>query len=470
MNSSFDLGPFPFHEETSSSKKPKEPEKFSWRLDPEESFSDWTIVLDVLTHPEDEDDDDDENKREADETTPIQTEFHVHKSYLAAGTRRSLYFQQVFSVSSHHQNNNNALLLEESLDATSRIPLEESAARAIPTFLDFMYSENDPLEVTTESAVALRWIASYFGVEPMFVQVNDFIHKDLAANNSSSSAHHHHRGTGGNCFLTYLQEAAIYCDEKVAQAACKVCAKKFGKLKVEDMVRLSPLQFSSIVEQAKISSPSDLMSNRVATYCDARRDDIAPEMLLKWTDPNYMNVINSKAAVSLLRHAEQAMMMGGGGGVASVARSTSSDDAATTEAHVDTTTSSTNHNNNPNAALMERCIEAASSNWQVALVENLRNPKEAQRSGFAALSVETRCRVLERALTNADDQLNDTKKRLETSQARISSLHAHVRFENVVVMATNGGMNAREEGAREGWSSITDESYDSDDSGLMTSA
>jgi len=43
---------------------------------------------------------------------------------------------------------------------------------AFPIMLDFMYSQDDELKATTETAAALRWMSNYFEIEALFHAVN----------------------------------------------------------------------------------------------------------------------------------------------------------------------------------------------------------------------------------------------------------------------------------------------------------
>ena len=81
----------------------------SWRGDPLQTFSDWTII--VATS-------------EFDSKT-----YHVHKSILSVGPRSSRYFSKLFLEGSQRHNK---------AQSSTRIELDEQDADAFPLFLDFM--------------------------------------------------------------------------------------------------------------------------------------------------------------------------------------------------------------------------------------------------------------------------------------------------------------------------------------------
>jgi hypothetical protein len=109
----------------------------TWRLEPEESFSDWkievTTVKDALLKiPQDVEPaakrprNDYQNELEA-ATVEV---YHVHKHMLGAGPRSSLYFARMFRSQ-----------MSETNTSTSKIELDDAAAKAFPLMLDYMYSQ-----------------------------------------------------------------------------------------------------------------------------------------------------------------------------------------------------------------------------------------------------------------------------------------------------------------------------------------
>ena len=94
---SFDFGEFSVPTEDG------EPQRLSWRDDPERSLSDWTIIV----------------------TCGARTQtFNVHKVMLAAGVQLSEYFKSVFTGGGRD--------LREGISKTTTLELEETAADAFP--------------------------------------------------------------------------------------------------------------------------------------------------------------------------------------------------------------------------------------------------------------------------------------------------------------------------------------------------
>jgi len=142
-----------------------------WRQDPEDSFSDWRIILessedanwnhcttetntavienqsdvsDVLSTRELADNGQKSNTASnnkyhhdgitvlSEETTPITTTFHVHRGILASV---STYFRSLFKVDLRYQTC-------EHESQTSTIKLKPEAVKSFPAFLDYVYNRN----------------------------------------------------------------------------------------------------------------------------------------------------------------------------------------------------------------------------------------------------------------------------------------------------------------------------------------
>jgi hypothetical protein len=160
--------------------------ELSWRGDPTSTLSDWTIVLCT-----------------SDESSYT---YHVHKAVLAVGPRSCRYFTTLFSAP--------ASLLEKQ-DCTSRITLDHRDTNAFPVMLDFVYA--GALDVTADSAVALKSLARYFRCGELAKRVNEFLRKDLTL----MTAH------------KYLRSASERNDEQLEESAKKLLLLKSKLLKHE---------------------------------------------------------------------------------------------------------------------------------------------------------------------------------------------------------------------------------------------
>lgn len=133
-----------------------------WRDDPIESFSDWKIEM--ICGSSDDDDDDD--------GSTIET-YHVHRTFLAHGSRRSEYFVRLFRSDERYKENQSN---------TSRIELDSSfAAQAFPDLLDFVYGSD--LNITAETATALHHLGEYFEIRELQHKSIEFCEQNMSLDN-----------------------------------------------------------------------------------------------------------------------------------------------------------------------------------------------------------------------------------------------------------------------------------------------
>ena len=178
-------------------------QKISWRHDPEESFSDWTIV--VTSEPREGNE-----GIETDGTpTPTSETYHVHRLVVGAGPRKSNYFLRLFKTKG----------LKEAQASTSHITLERSAANAFPLMLDFMYDiSSGDVEASTETAVALKHLANYFDVPSLLDNINKFIQDDLTLDNMH----------------IYARDGNLFHDDETIQDTMKRAAPEWRNLFASD--------------------------------------------------------------------------------------------------------------------------------------------------------------------------------------------------------------------------------------------
>lgn len=126
-------------------RKDEELEELFWRLDPEESFSDFAVSITNLQ-------------------TGATATYHAHKAQLALGKRRSEYF---------------AACLRDGGNFAERrgevsISLEGEAAEAFPTFLDYLYAGRLG-DISTEEAIALLHLGGYFRVARLLQEMEQHV-------------------------------------------------------------------------------------------------------------------------------------------------------------------------------------------------------------------------------------------------------------------------------------------------------
>jgi hypothetical protein len=157
--------------------------KLSWRLNPIESYSDWTIEIRV---------------RNSNGGYGVEI-YNVHRPILAFGPRKSGFFANLFDCGV--------------TDHATLIDLSEKGAAFFPDFLDYLYY-SETFQIRTRNAVGLGFLAQCFMVPPLQKEVEDFIRQDLQFCNVG----------------TYMTEAIHFKDEGTSTRVVDKC--------VEEMMRL----------------------------------------------------------------------------------------------------------------------------------------------------------------------------------------------------------------------------------------
>jgi len=244
----------------------------SWRLPAEESHSDWTIEIVEANATGGEDDG----------TTRASRVYNVHKNVLSVGPKKSLYFERLF------QNKNFA----ESDSKTSRIELEKLAAKAFPTLLDYLYSQEHKLELTTDNASALSFLGQYFEMHRLRWEASRFCKNDMSL----------------ETVATYYQHAKIFLDEKISKLVAKKCCDELGLIAVDSqLVKLSDVAlWRDIIQLIRDGRPglfydSKYFSRLIAEFCSTHKDQVDSETFAHFTDAAHMLVVAKEAAVPLLQ-------------------------------------------------------------------------------------------------------------------------------------------------------------------------
>ena len=174
--------------------------RLSWRLEPEESFSDWKVVIKVSQISSS--DASSSRKRAFQELEDGKT-YNIHKCVLGLGERKSEYFAAIFKTK---------VDLLESRNNTSEIQLDPEAAEVFPIMLDFIYGLSDEsIQVNPEDAMPLYHLGNYFRVPKLLSALEAFLQKDSAN------------------FHLYMEAASTYNLEKPLELLVKVCAENFSE-------------------------------------------------------------------------------------------------------------------------------------------------------------------------------------------------------------------------------------------------
>eukprot|EP00978_Attheya_sp_CCMP212_P027066 scaffold90216_cov53-Attheya_sp.AAC.3 len=345
---------------------PEEDEPLSWRLDNSDSLSDWTIVIVRKSH----------------DSNTIT--YHVHKNILAIGPRKSEYFARLFKIDKG---------VSESTTSTSTITLEDSAVDAFPLMLDYMYSLIDYLEDdSTAQATALRYLSRYFCIRKLYEHVTEFIQEDLRLVTAT----------------TYLLEADIYRDEKIAMAACSLCAQHLKDIaRISSLTELSPRLFQSIVTADELKCDSAALSIIVVGHLEYYSDDVNTDLLNALTSSRFMPIVSSKVAESLLHF--YLACQGNNQGETSLL----------------------------DESLRERCTSSLAKSWK-QVATNLKETKEKvddeqteinERTDAASSNLDwskINTDILEASLCIAKDDVDSKDRKLKRKQNTIVSLNEEI--------------------------------------------
>ena len=244
----------------------------SWRLPAEESHSDWTIEIAEANASRGEDDG----------TIRFSHVYHVHKNVLSVGPKKSLYFERLF------QNKN----FSESDTKTSRIELNHKAVLAFPQMLDYLYSQEHKLELTTDDATALCFLGQYFEMHRLRWEASRFCKNDMSL----------------ETVATYYQHAKIFLDEKISKLVAKKCCDELGLIAIDSqLVKVSDVAlWRDIIQlirdgRSGLFYDSKYLSRLIAEFCSTHKEEVDSETFTHFTDATHMLVVAKEAAVPLLQ-------------------------------------------------------------------------------------------------------------------------------------------------------------------------
>ena len=173
---------------------------------------------------------------------------------MGLGPRSSQYFYRLF------QNDR----LKEAQTATSRIELEKSAASAFPLMLDFVYdmTASSAAVTTTETAVALRYLANYFDIPTLLERVNRFIERDLKKGNIDA----------------YAQEAKLYQDDEIIEKTMKRAAPLWRELLIPDAGNArKKCKYMEALPESKHGEMLELFMSKAGHYIRQIEEDLRKE-------------------------------------------------------------------------------------------------------------------------------------------------------------------------------------------------
>lgn len=242
-----------------SSRHGEEDEELTWRSDPAESMSDWTIT--VIN-----------NGRQTAE------HYHVHKNIVAVGKRRSDFFVGLFREHRQSCKRSNS----------TELCLPDSAAVMIPPLLDYIYCGDKALTLSSKTAPGLRYLSQFFGIRVLFERIMKFIQKDLSL----------------RTVVEYYKGCTDLGDQKVLGIAARHAARNIHLVDIShELIEVMDPEFFCKV----IASPGTEGSEKkvhlsllVAKYCQLHKDTLDESMFSRLTAKDHLPHIHHSAAMSLL--------------------------------------------------------------------------------------------------------------------------------------------------------------------------
>lgn len=224
----------------------------AWRRDPQESYSDWKIrVVEQNSSREEGEGEDDTSTTTTQRSSSLRsTLYHVHRVYLASGPRKSDYFKTLFSTQ--------AATMEQE-HQTTELLLPGTACDAFEPFLDFLCGiDEDQLTMSSDTAVALHYLADYLQVPPLQTVTANFIQADMVGTN----------------IHTYCREGLKYGVDWVVEKCIQIAAWTPEALLAEesiDEIPLTPILSSS----SSFSSSFQVIEENYASSESAARQVMA---------------------------------------------------------------------------------------------------------------------------------------------------------------------------------------------------
>ena len=395
--------------------------ELSWRLDPIQSHSDWTIkVISESTHSTDTDDDDTSNSTC---TSNISREaiYHVHKNILSVGPRKSEYFCSLFRCTANRSNQEGCDTgivvpqLRESESQTSTIVLEAVAAKAFPRLLDFAYSTTDTLYITTENAIALRYLAQYFGMRLLHKKVMAFLRKDINLTNMN----------------TYVSNSYYFQDTKISNLVADTCAANISEIVPTSTLLQTvadPNFFLRVLSSSEIDTCDTTLSSHlsllVASYCKLHLDDIDEDIFRRLTHRSHMPVIDKDASLMLLEIEADIMKKPRG--------TPPCESEETNGAEIPFMTSASNTSLDINersiqncgssceqelSCLQHRCIKVLALHWKELMTDE--GGRKNASAVFEKLPSSVLLETMDKSLSIARQRLEEATKSMETQRLRL---------------------------------------------------
>lgn len=227
-------------------------EPLTWRLDPSESLSDWSIcVHDIQSN--------------------TSNEYHVHRNMLAVGKRKSAFFVDLFKRRQSH--------------TTTEFYFCKDAASSVPMVLDWIYVGDSAITLSSESAPGLRYLAQCFGLRKLFDQTMAFMRSNLSA----------------ETLATYYLKAVAMEDQKILNVVARYFARKIEIIDTDNEIMdvMKPSFFLNILSQPGLDRPETTVHKTVmiSSYCEKHKSTLTEEVFLLLTNEAHLAQVHYGAAL-----------------------------------------------------------------------------------------------------------------------------------------------------------------------------
>eukprot|EP00584_Thalassiosira_punctigera_P012702 CAMPEP_0172573700 /NCGR_PEP_ID=MMETSP1067-20121228/136321_1 /TAXON_ID=265564 ORGANISM="Thalassiosira punctigera, Strain Tpunct2005C2" /NCGR_SAMPLE_ID=MMETSP1067 /ASSEMBLY_ACC=CAM_ASM_000444 /LENGTH=433 /DNA_ID=CAMNT_0013366307 /DNA_START=52 /DNA_END=1353 /DNA_ORIENTATION=+ len=238
---------------------PRTPQRLSWRNDPLESHSDWTVRV---------------RSAAADDCADDEI-YRLHRNVLSNGERSSGYFHAQFSQRTNETRTATTVLDDLPGECSSRVP----------QLLDFIYEGR--LELDEDAALPMMELARRLDVPALGRKCMNWIGARLSAEDVEFA-------------LKALLQGEELRMEKVCAASLKVVAGGFASVDKESLLCLTVDRLVQLLRFDELTAPEDQVFDLIVAYIDSNtlsKDDT----LRLWLCCRFANLSSTKK-MEALRH------------------------------------------------------------------------------------------------------------------------------------------------------------------------
>mmetsp|Transcript_12416 Transcript_12416/g.15531 ORF Transcript_12416/g.15531 Transcript_12416/m.15531 type:complete len:426 (+) Transcript_12416:62-1339(+) len=204
---------------------PRTPKRFSWRNDPQESHSDWKVVI-----------------KNADDAERI---YFLHKIVLSNGPRASGYFYAQFSTTT-----------VETKTSTTVLQVPNECAKCVPKLLDFVYEGT--LHLERDTAVPMMELARRLDIPALGRECTSWIKTALQASDVEFA-------------FNVFAEGDEWRMEKLCVASATVVARMFRAIDSDSLMCLPINLLVQLLKHDELNSTEDYVFELIVAYKDSRK-------------------------------------------------------------------------------------------------------------------------------------------------------------------------------------------------------